>query len=107
MRNYKAPNTVSQFNSNASNMPVTDLTSSVVWQDMIKRIPKAETTTKMEIGILGNMNVGKTNLIEKYVNKDHVLPRHNLQTNGTDIRQVYVNIDDDMNTRVRIWDTAG
>ena len=90
-----------------SNLPVTDLTKSNVWEDMIKKVDKVETTTRIEVGVLGNMNVGKTNLQQKYVDKNHTLPQVNLQTRGTDIRVVYVNIDGDLNTKVRIWDTAG
>ena len=60
----------------------------------------------INIGVLGNSNVGKTSLTNKFRSADFVLgPK--VTTYGTDVFKVYLSINESVNIRVNIWDTAG
>lgn len=83
------------------------MTSEEVWNNVIRRCTKPkEVTTKIQIGLLGKFDVGKTSITLKYADPTAEL-REKVKTKGTDIKTAYVSIYGETPARVKIWDTAG
>ncbi len=62
---------------------------------------------KIEIGLVGNSNVGKTRLIKKYkVGESYKESTDTVSTIGIDSQTVKLKVDN-LVTRVTIWDPAG
>ena len=59
----------------------------------------------MKIILVGNMNVGKTCLISRYVN--NIVPTNTAPTLGTEFATKHVVMRDGRTVRAQIWDTAG
>ena len=87
----------------------TQMTTASVWDTAFIRAEKPqdkEMIAQLNIGVLGNSDVGKTSLINKYRDpKSELGPKHT--TYGTDIISVYLNVQSTAVIRVRLWDTAG
>ena len=76
---------------------------------MVQRIakPSEKPSTSIDIAILGNMDVGKTSLTQRYAKPDQPLKVEKIKTKGIDTKSAYVSVFGETSTKVQIWDTAG
>lgn len=61
---------------------------------------------KIDIGLVGNMSVGKTLLIKRFISKDTKKCFSTVSTIGIDIQSIKLKFND-MIVKVVIWDPAG
>ena len=60
----------------------------------------------LNIGMVGNGEVGKTSLIKKFMYNEHIDGHSNLATIGIDYFVLHVQINEEL-YKITIWDTAG
>ena len=61
----------------------------------------------IQIGVIGNCDVGKTSLVYKFLNKNFKVTPIKTKTIGTDIQSMWLSINSGQVIKVKIFDTAG
>jgi len=69
--------------------------------------PSEKVETAIRIAVLGNMDVGKTSLTQRYAYPDRSFKIEKIKTRGTDTVSAYISILGETISKVSIWDTAG
>ena len=56
-----------------------------VWNNLFTRVEKVKDVPAVQIGVIGNCDVGKTSLVYSFLNKNFKLSPVKTRTVGTDI----------------------
>ena len=75
------------------------------WNQIFKRAEKKSGVTTINLGVIGNSNVGKTSLCRKFSRK-LTKTSAKIATIGVDVEYVYLHAFNDT-LKIKIWDTAG
>ena len=73
---------------------------------MEKKAPGLDYDLKVDIGLVGNMSVGKTLLIKRFIAKDQKKQFSTVSTIGIDIQSIKIKFNE-MTVKIVLWDPAG